>query len=222
MSRILIAEDDGALSRGLAALLGHNGYDVEAVATGNAALAHLAVGIYTALVLDLGLPDMTGLEVLKQLRGAGGRCPVLILTARSTVDDRVRGLDLGADDYLLKPFEPPELLARLRALLRRAQSDPSPSISVGRLSFERANGAFRLDNELLELPRRERAVLEQLVIRAGTIVLREKLADLVFGLDEDVGPNALEVYVGRLRKRLADGGVQIRTVRGLGYMLERP
>jgi two-component system response regulator TctD len=221
MSRILLVEDDAALARGLVALLKHSGYGVEAVGTGHAALAHQAVGAYAAIVLDLGLPDMSGFEVLRQLRSAGARCPVLILTAHGALDERVRGLDLGADDYLLKPFEPPELLARLRALLRRAQGDPSPSISVGRLTFEHAIGAFRLDNELLELPRRERAVLEQLVIRVGTIVLREKLADMVFGLDEDVGPNALEVYIGRLRKRLAGGGPHIRTVRGLGYMLER-
>ncbi len=228
MSRILLAEDDAALSRGLVALFRHNGYDVESVATGHAALAHQAVGGYAAIILDLGLPDMSGLEVLKQvrsgearLRGESARCPVLILTARSALDDRVRGLDLGADDYLLKPFEPPELLARVRALLRRAQGDPSPSVTVGRLTFEHANGSFRLGDELLELPRRERAVLEQLIVRAGKIVLREKLADMVFGLDEDVGANALEVYIGRLRKRLAAGGPQIRTVRGLGYMLEQ-
>lgn len=229
MSRILLVEDDAALARGLVALLNHSGYDVESVATGHAALARQAVGAYAAIVLDLGLPDVSGLEVLRQLRtgeqqvrSGVERCPVLILTARSSLEDRVQGLDLGADDYLLKPFEPAELLARLRALLRRAQGDPSPSISVGRLTFERANGAFHLGDELLELPRRERAVLEQLVIRVGKIVLREKLADMVFGLDEDVGPNALEVYIGRLRKRLAAGGPQIRTVRGLGYMLEQP
>ncbi|MGH7105844.1 MAG: winged helix-turn-helix domain-containing protein [Acetobacteraceae bacterium] len=133
----------------------------------------------------------------------------------------MRGLDLGADDYLLKPFEPAELLARLRALLRRAQGDPSPSVTVGTLVYERCNGAFRLNGMLLELPRRERAVLEQLVVYAGSIIPREKLADGVFGLDEDVGPNALEVYVGRLRKKLAAGGPQIRTIRGLGYMLDR-
>lgn len=227
MSRILLAEDDAALARGLVALFKHNGYDVESVATGHAALAHQAAGAYAAIVLDLGLPDLSGFEVLKQMRShevrvrsESSRCPVLILTARSALDDRVRGLDLGADDYLLKPFEASELLARLRALLRRAQGDPSPSIMVGRLTFEHTNGAFRLDDELLELPRRERAVLEQLVIRAGKIVLRESLANMVFGLDEDVGANALEVYIGRLRKRLAVGGPQIRTVRGLGYMLE--
>lgn len=221
MSRILLVEDDAALARGLVALLTQNGYDVDAVATGGAALSHHAVGSYAAVVLDLGLPDLPGFDVLKQVRSGGSRCPVLVLTARSGLEDRVRGLDLGADDYLLKPFEAPELLARLRALLRRAQADPSPSITVGRLTFERANGAFRLGDELLELPRRERAVLEQLVVRVGTIVLREKLADMVFGLSEDVGPNALEVYIGRLRKRLAGGGPHIRTVRGLGYMLER-
>ena len=210
------------------ALLSHSGYDVEAVDNGQAALARHSVGAYAAIVLDLGLPDMSGFEVLRQWRSGdhpsrsgGGLCPVLVLTARSSLDDRVRGLDLGADDYLLKPFEPAELLARLRALLRRAQGDPSPSIAVGRLTFDRSNGAFHLGDELLELPRRERAVLEQLVIRVGKIVLREKLADMVFGLDGEVGANALEVYIGRLRKRLTAGGPHIRTVRGLGYMLER-
>ena len=225
MSRILLVEDDAALARGLVALFKQSRYDVESVATGQAALAHQAAGSYAAIVLDLGLPDLSGFEVLKQLRSRerseSARCPVLILTARSALDDRVRGLDLGADDYLLKPFEPSELLARLRALLRRAQGDPSPSITVGRLTLEHTNGAFRLDDELMELPRRERAVLEQLVIRAGKIVLRESLANMVFGLDEDVGANALEVYIGRLRKRLAAGGPQIRTVRGLGYMIEQ-
>lgn len=226
MSRILLAEDDAALARGLVALLKQSGYDIESVATGQATLARQAAGTYAAVVLDLGLPDMSGFEVLKQLRsheararGDSARCPVLILTARSAVDDRVRGLDLGADDYLLKPFEPSELLARLRALLRRAQGDPSPSIKVGRLTLEHASGAFRIDDELLELPRRERAVLEQLMVRAGKIVMRESLANMVFGLDDDVGANALEVYIGRLRKRLGTQGPQIRTVRGLGYML---
>jgi two-component system, OmpR family, response regulator len=226
MSRILLAEDDAALARGLVALLERSGYDIESVATGHEMLARQAAGTYAAIVLDLGLPDMSGFEVLKHLRSRearvrsdSARCPVLILTARSAVDDRVRGLDLGADDYLLKPFEPSELLARLRALLRRAQGDPSPSIKVGRLTLEHASGAFRIDDELLELPRRERAVLEQLMVRAGKIVLRESLANMVFGLDDDVGANALEVYIGRLRKRLGSQGPQIRTVRGLGYML---
>lgn len=221
MARILLSEDDAALARGLVALLEQNGYDVEAVTTGHAALAHEAAGTYAAVLLDLGLPDLSGYEVLQRIRSAGSRCPVLILTARNALNDRVRGLDLGADDYLLKPFEPAELLARLRALLRRAQGDPSPSVAVGALVYERSSGAFRLDGALLELPRRERAVLEHLVVNAGSIVPREKLADSVFGLDEDVGPNALEVYIGRLRKKLAAGGPQIRTVRGLGYMLDQ-
>lgn len=220
MARILLSEDDAALARGLVALLEQNGYDVEAVTTGHAALAYQATGTYAAILLDLGLPDLSGYEVLQRMRSGGSRCPVLILTARNALNDRVRGLDLGADDYLLKPFEPAELLARLRALLRRAQGDPSPCVAIGSLIYERSSGAFRLDGALLELPRRERAVLEQLVNSAGSIVPREKLADSVFGLDEDVGPNALEVYIGRLRKKLAAGGPQIRTVRGLGYMLD--
>lgn len=221
MSRILLSEDDSALARGLVSLLERNGYEVEAVATGEATLAHQASGAYEAIVLDLGLPDLSGFEVLRRVRGAGSRCPVLILTARSALGDRVRGLDLGADDYLLKPFDPPELLARLRALLRRAQGLASSAVVVGRLSFDRDSGTFRLDDENLDLPRRERSVLGQLIVRAGTIVPRERLESAVFGMGNEVGHNALEVYVGRLRRRLGRGGPQIRTVRGLGYMLER-
>jgi two-component system response regulator TctD len=222
VSRILLVEDDAPLARGLVALLSQSGYDIEPVSTAQEALAHHAVGAFAAMILDLGLPDRPGFEVLKQVRALGSRCPVLILTARGTLDDRVKGLDLGADDYLAKPFEPPELLARLRALLRRSQGDPAPVVTIGALSWDRAGGAFRLGDELLELPRRERAVLEELASRAGTIVLRERLTDVVFGLDDDVGRNALEVYIGRVRKKLGHSGPQIRTVRGLGYMLERP
>jgi len=229
MSRILLVEDDEALARGLVAVLEQNGFDVEPVSSGHDALAHHAVGAYSAIILDLRLPDMSGFEVLTKVRnsesrghGKLARCPVLILTARSALGDRVRGLDLGADDYLLKPFEPPELLARLRALLRRSQGDPSPSIVIGRLTFEHSSGAFSLGDEALDLPRRERAVLEQLLVRAGKVVVRESLVDVVFGLDKPVSANALEVYIGRLRKRLAAGdGPEIRTVRGLGYMLEK-
>lgn len=219
--RILLIEDDSMIGKSVQQGLSTAGFAVDWVTDGRAAELALGNGVYDLAVLDLGLPKKDGMAVLARLREMGDSMPVLIASARDTVGDRISGLNAGADDYLLKPFEPQELLARLRALLRRAQGDPSPSITVGRLTFERANGAFRLGDELLELPRRERAVLEQLVIRVGKIVLREKLSDMVFGLDEEVGPNALEVYIGRLRKRLAAGGPHIRTVRGLGYMLER-
>jgi DNA-binding response OmpR family regulator len=220
MSRVLLAEDDPALARGLVALLQQNGYDVNTVATGRAALGHQDAGLYAVMILDLGLPDISGFDVLQQMRASGARCPVLILTARAALHDRIRGLDLGGDDYLSKPFEPAELLARVRALLRRSQGDPSPLVSIGPLTWDRANASFYLDKDLLELPRRERAVLEQLMARAGKIVLRERLTDAVFGLDDDVGRNALEVYIGRLRKKLGSDGPHIRTVRGLGYLLE--
>jgi DNA-binding response OmpR family regulator len=220
VTRILLAEDDTALARGLVSLLSQHGYDVDAVGDGASALAHQAALSYGAIILDLGLPDLSGFEVLKQFRQEGGRSPVLILTARGALDDRVRGLDLGADDYMLKPFEPAELLARVRALLRRYQGDPSPGVQVGNLKWLRDSGTFTLHEHPLELPRRERTVLEELLGRAGKIVLRERLTDVVFGLDDEVGRNALEVYIGRLRKKLAEGGPHIRTVRGLGYMLE--
>lgn len=227
MSRILLVEDDEALARGLVALLQQNGYEVDDVTTGKAALAHQAVGDYSAMILDLSLPDISGFEVLNVLRGGDSRPkndaasrPVLILTARSALDDRVRGLDLGADDYLLKPFEPAELLARLRALMRRAHGAPAPTITIGKLMFDHASRAFYVGGKMLDLPRRERAVLEQLVVRAGKVVQRATLLDVVFGMDAHVGDNALEVYIGRIRKRLGPGGPQIRTVRGLGYMIE--
>lgn len=221
MSRIMVVEDNGSLARGLVALLHQHGYDADAVGSGQEAITFHATGVYEAIILDLGLPDISGFDVLQRLRAAHTHCPVLILTARSAVDDRVRGLDLGADDYLPKPFEPAELVARLRALLRRSHGDPSPRLAIGVLSWDRTSGAFYLADELLSLPRRERILLEQLMISAGKILVRERLVDLVFGLDDDVGMNALEVYVGRLRKRLGSEGPQIRTVRGLGYMLER-
>lgn len=219
MARILLVEDDPALRRGLVATL-RASYAVDEAADGSSALEFARGEPYALIILDVGLPDLSGFEVLKRLRQRGCKTPVLILTARDTVQDRVTGLDLGADDYLLKPFEPSELEARLRALLRRSQGDPSPVIKIGNLTIDRSLGRARVNDRLLDLRRREWAVLERLVARPGKLISKERLTSEVFGFDEPVAPNAIEVYVARLRKKLEPDGPLIRTLRGLGYMLD--
>ncbi len=220
MARILLIEDDAALSRGLVAALTAEGYSVDPAPDGASALMMASDEPYAIITLDVGLPDMSGFDVLKSLRAKGCRAPVLILTARDEIDDRVRGLDLGADDYLLKPFEPRELAARIRALLRRPQVDPAPVIRVGKLEFDRSHHVARIDGRDLDLRRREWVVLERLLSRVGQVVSKDRLASEVFGYDEPVAPNAIEVYIARLRKKLEPDGPTIRTLRGLGYLME--
>jgi two-component system response regulator TctD len=218
--RILMIEDDAPLARSIVALLRAGGNAVDHVATGADALAVVAGEPYAVVILDVGLPDIDGFTVLERLRARGDRVPVLMLTARDALDDRVRGLDLGADDYLRKPFEPEELEARVRALGRRRGGDPVPVLSVGSLSINRSSGEAKVGDRALDLRRRERTVLEALATRAGRVVPRELLIGEVFGFDEPVGGNAIEVHVTRLRGKLAPDGPEIRTVRGVGYMLD--
>ena len=220
MSRILLVEDDDALARGVVALLRDGGCAVDHVETGRAALELEPLEPYALVILDVGLPDLCGFEVLKTLRRRRSRTPVLVLTARDALQDRVDGLNFGADDYLLKPFEPAELDARVRALIRRGQGDPSPVVQVGELTLDQATGEVRLKGEPLDLRRRELAVLTSLVSRAGKVVPKERLSAEVFDYDDVVAPNALELYVARLRKKLQPHGPQIRTLRGLGYVIE--
>jgi DNA-binding response OmpR family regulator len=220
VTRVLFVEDDEALARGVVALLRDGGYAVDHVATGAGALELEPDEPYALLILDVGLPDISGFEVLKTIRRRGSRTPVLILTARDALQDRVKGLDIGADDYLLKPFEPAELEARVRALVRRNQGDPSPVLTVGNLTYDRSSGEVRVDGRLVDLRRREVAVLSALITQAGKVVPKERLSAQVFAYDDDVAPNALELYVARVRKKLQPDGPQIRTLRGLGYMIE--
>jgi two-component system response regulator TctD len=220
LTRILLVEDDQALARGVLALMRDSNFAVDHVDNGEAALELERQEPYSLVILDLGLPDMSGIDVLKSLRRRGSKTPILILTARDALEQRVQGLDCGADDYLLKPFAPPELEARVRALVRRGQGDPSPVIQVGNLTLDRSTGEVRVDGKLADLRRRELAVLTSLVSRAGKVVSKERLAAEVFAFDDVVAPNALELYVGRLRKKLQPNGPQIRTLRGLGYLIE--
>jgi len=218
--RVLIVEDDAALARGLIEALRAAGLAVDHVCDGAEAVELVGEEPYSVVILDLGLPDIDGLKVLRMMRGRGVRTPVLILTARDSLNDRVCGLDQGADDYLAKPFEPAELAARVRALIRRGQGAPDPVLTVGALRLDRNSGDAYLDGQPLDLRRRELAVLEGLMVRAGKLTPKERLVSEVFGHEEPVGTNALEVYIARLRRKLEAGGVQIRTVRGLGYILD--
>lgn len=218
--RILIVEDDERLARGMEASMSAGGFVVDVVCSGEAALDVLAAENYNAAILDLGLPDIDGLEVLQTMRRSGDATPVLILTARDAVSDRIAGLDRGADDYLSKPFHPRELESRLRALIRRSQGTADPVLRVGDLSLDRSTRVVELKRSVLDLRRREMAVLETLMGRPGKVVTKQRLNSEVFSFADAVAPNALEVYVGRLRRKLMPDGPTIRTIRGLGYMLE--
>ena len=222
MARILVVEDDAALARGLIAALQAEGHSVDWADCGELALTMALDEPYAAITLDVGLPDMSGFDVLRKLRAQECKVPVLLLTARDAVEDRVQGLDLGADDYLLKPFEPEELAARLRALMRRPQGDPSPTIRIGALEVDRSRCAVWVGGDLVELRRREWVLLERLVVRLGKVVSKERLTSEMFGYDEAVAPNAIEVYIARLRRKLGPAGPPIRTLRGLGYLMEKP
>jgi DNA-binding response OmpR family regulator len=171
-------------------------------------------------LLDLTLPHLDGLEVLKRLRDRSDQTPVLILTARGGVQDRVTGLNLGADDYLSKPFSLSELEARLRALLRRSQGSATSMLSLGTLKFDAQARRVTIGNKELELPRRELCLLEIMLHRADQVVSKESIFDQLFNFDDEVSANAIEIYIHRLRKKIAPAKVHIRTVRGLGYLIE--
>jgi two-component system response regulator TctD len=220
MTRLLLVEDDRAMARGIAALLKAQGFAVDHVIRGEEALEVYATEAYGALILDVGLPDISGFEVLQSIRRHGSQLPVLVLTAKDAIGDRVRGLDEGADDYLTKPFHTLELLARVRALVRRGAGEAAPLLEVGNLICDPAAHRAEVSGRRLDLPRREWAVLYGLATQAGKVVPRERLNSEVFSFDDAVGTNALEVYVARLRKKLLPDGPTIRTFRGLGYMLE--
>lgn len=219
--RILLVEDDEILADGISKALRQNGYAVDHVPTGADADHALQTTNFDMLLLDLGLPRMDGLEVLRRLRASKKNLPVLIVTARDRLEDRVSGLDLGADDYLTKPFDLPELEARVRALLRRGRGSPAVDIVYGPLRFDTIGRRVTVNEQPLELSARELAVLEILLQRGSAVVSKEQLIEHMYGWEEEVSHNAMEVNVHRLRKKLEPSGINIRTVRGLGYLLEQ-
>ena len=218
--RILVVEDDPVLAAALTRALDQSAYAVDLVGDGQAANDALAATGYDLVVLDLALPKVDGLAVLRRLRDRRIRTPVLILTARDTLEDRVLGLDSGADDYLTKPFDLPEFEARVRALIRRAHGNAGLELVHGRLRLDVAARRLFYDDQAIELPARELALIELLLARQGRVVSKEQMIDHLFGFGDDVGSNAIEVYVHRVRRKLEPLGIEIRTVRGMGYLLD--
>ena len=223
--RILLTEDDDVLSDGISVALQQGGYSVERARNGLEATHFVSAHDFDLMILDLGLPGLDGFSVLREVRSnkqGKAYMPVLILTARESLDDRVTGLDLGADDYMTKPFDLPELEARVRVLLRRNRSSAGNEIILGLLKLDTVARRVTIANEPVELSLRELTLLELLLSRLGRVVTKEQVLEQVWGLDDEVSSNAIEVNMHRLRKKLEPAGVNIRTIRGLGYLVERP
>jgi two-component system response regulator QseB len=217
--RILLVEDDELLGDGLRTGLVQYGYAVDWLKDGQSADQALKTETFDLIVLDLGLPKLSGISVLQNLRSRGLTMPVLILTARESIEDRVKGLDSGADDYLTKPFDLDELCARLRALQRRFSSRAEPVLQHENISLDPASHTVMLNNETINVSRREFALLHKLLENAGRVLSREHLTQSLYGWGEDVDSNALEVHIHNLRKKF--GQNFIRTIRGIGYMIDK-
>jgi len=218
--RILVVEDDPLLADGLQAGLRQGGFDVDLALDGVAANLALGTHDYAAVVLDLGLPRLGGLDVLKKLRAGASAVPVLILTARDRVEDRIKGLDSGADDYVVKPVDLGELAARLRALVRRSKGEAASVLQIGALRLDPAARQVTFQGERVELQAREFAMLHELMLNADRVLSREQLVERLYAWGEEIESNAIEVHVHHLRRKLAPE--VIRTVRGVGYLMPRP
>ncbi len=216
---IAVVEDNKALAEGIANTLRDRGHGVDVLDDGLLAQSHLEDANADLVILDLALPGCSGLDVLKHMRARDDATPVLILTAKRDVEDRISGLDAGADDYLGKPFSMDELEARVRALLRRRERTGALE-TIGLLTFDKDSRTLLVDGEPLDIPRRELAVFECLVQRKGRLVSKDMLVDFLYGTGADVGDSVVEVYISRLRKRIEQHGLSIKTARGLGYRLE--
>lgn len=219
--RILLVEDNDRLAEFIATGLKAAGFVIDIFGTIGDAEAAFDAAPYHAVILDLGLPDGDGIDLLKRFRSHGAICPMMVLTARDGINDRVRGLNAGADDYLLKPFAMEELIARLRAILRRPGAALSVLLASGDLTFDTIGREVRVRGELVPMPRREMEMLEHLLRRTGKVIPKRVLEESLYGFEDEVSSNTVEVLVSRLRKRLqtAAAGVTVHTLRGIGYML---
>ena len=220
--RILLVEDDEMLAQAVERALRQSAHTVQRAGTGTDADRILASTEFDLVLLDLALPQVDGFEVLRRLRARRNRVPVMVLTARDAVEDRVSGLDLGADDYLTKPFELAELEARVRALIRRAHAAASAELVHGPLRLDMAGRRLYCGGQPVELSARELSVIELLMLREGRVVTKQQIVDHLYGWEEAASSNSVEVFVYRLRRKLDGSGVDIRTVRGMGYLIERP
>lgn len=218
--RLLLVEDDLMVASGIKLGLCNAGYAVDWVGSAERALEAVQTASFDVAVIDIGLPQMDGLALTAALRAQAQPFPVLILTARDALHDRVQGLDMGADDYMVKPFELPELLARLRALLRRSQAATTAVLSFGPLEMDTAHRRVQLNGQLLELGPREWTVLEYLLLQAPKPAAKDKLLQALTGWDKEITLNAIEVYISRLRGKLEPSGIVLRAIRGFGYRLE--
>lgn len=219
--RILLVEDNDRLAEFISAGLKSAGFVADVFGTVADAAAAFDSASYQAAILDLGLPDGDGLEIIRSQRAKATPCPMMVLTARDGVSDRVSGLNAGADDYLLKPFAMEELIARLRAILRRPGAALSVELSLSNLTFNTTDREVRVNGKVISMPRREMEMLEHLLRRSGKVASKRSLEEGLYGFDDDVTPNSVEVLVSRLRKRLQKSGarITIHTLRGIGYML---
>ncbi len=217
--RILLAEDDELLGDGVKIGLTRKGYAVDWMKNGNSAEQALKNETFDIIVLDIGLPKISGLELLRGFRGRGGKTPVLLLTARDTTEDLVKGLDAGADDYLTKPFDLSELYARLRALQRRSTGQATSIIQYGKIALDTTAHTITLDGELVMIGPKEFTLIQKLLQNAGRVLSRDQLAQSLYSWDKDIDSNALEVHIHNLRKKL--GSDLIVTIRGVGYMVQK-
>jgi two-component system response regulator TctD len=219
LARILLIEDTQDVGEAITSRFKSIGHSVDWETSGSTAAEILDFTSYNLVILDVMLPGLDGFEILRRLRQSKNRVPVMILTARSEIEDRVGALDLGADDYLVKPFDFRELEARARVLMRRHEGEPTNIIQCGDIALDRASRSVRVGRREVQLKRREMSLLEILASRPGRVFSKDELLENLFGFDEEVNPNAVELYVGRLRKKLEGAKARIVTLRGIGYQL---
>jgi len=218
--RILLVEDDMMLADSIREGLEKGGFAVDHLGAAEPAESAVTLTHYDLAIIDIGLPRMNGLELIRRFRQQGLALPILVLTARDGLDDRIQGLDLGADDYMVKPFQLPELLARMRALIRRSCSVTSSELTAGRVKLDLARREATLDGQTLDLTGREWDIMQQLMLASPNVLTKQKMVESLSGWDNEITANAVEIYVSRLRQKLADSGVEIRTLRGIGYRLD--